>query len=83
VQRLDVKTLRNWKQGKYVPLPPYSDILNQHLENDVYIIMVYESLLNFTENTSSKYLKIMTYIFPRHAQSVNLKSKDGHSVAIV
>ena len=29
---VDVKTLRNWEQGKHVPLPRYSDVLNQYLE---------------------------------------------------
>jgi len=29
---VDVKTLRNWEQGKHVPLPRYSDALNQYLE---------------------------------------------------
>jgi len=28
---VDVKTLRNWEQGKYVPLPRYTDDLNQYL----------------------------------------------------
>ena len=29
---VDVKTLRNWEQGKHVPLPRYSGVLNQYLE---------------------------------------------------
>jgi len=29
---VDVKTLRNWEQGKHVPLSRYSDVLNQYLE---------------------------------------------------
>ena len=29
---VDVKTLRNWEQGKHVPLSRYSDALNQYLE---------------------------------------------------
>jgi len=29
---VDVKTLRNWEQGKHVPLPRHSDVLNQYLE---------------------------------------------------
>ena len=29
---VDVKTLRNWEQGKHVPLPRYSDVLNQYME---------------------------------------------------
>jgi len=29
---VDVKTLRNWEQGKHVPLSRYSDVLNQYME---------------------------------------------------
>jgi len=29
---VDVKTLRNWEQGKHVPLPRYTGVLNQYLE---------------------------------------------------
>jgi len=29
---VDVKTLRNWEQGKHTPLPRYSDVLNQYME---------------------------------------------------
>ena len=29
---VDVKTLRNWEQGKHTPLSRYSDVLNQYME---------------------------------------------------
>jgi len=29
---INVKTLRNWEQGKHAPLPRHSDALNQYLE---------------------------------------------------
>jgi len=29
---VDVRTLRNWEQEKHIPLPRYSDALNQYLQ---------------------------------------------------